>query len=379
MPSRSHVVRLGDDQLGRLRHVCGLFDGPDDAARVLLPFVLDGIERGDRVIHVVQDRAAHVARLPETADVSAALASGQLEIRTWDEAYLSWGGFSSAKMLAYVRRVLREGPSLGFPATRLIGDMEWALGGAPGVEELIDYERGLNAILSRPGAWTVCAYDKRRHPAAGMADLVAAHQAAMEGGRMRKTAQNPPATEPRERLLAAASLLFAENGVARTGVDTLIEAAGVAKATFYRHFPSKDALVMAWLADPRTRWFDRVRLKAEAEAARPGDVIPRLFEAVAEWLEDGDFVGCPYLNTAVEVSGSAHPAGEASRGYLAEIREYLTRSLAEAGHADAARLGPELHALLAGAISLGVATRSTAPALAAREAAIRLIEGDAGT
>jgi AcrR family transcriptional regulator len=183
---------------------------------------------------------------------------------------------------------------------------------------------------------------------------------------------------PRERVLAAASLLFAENGASRTGVDTLIEAAGVAKATFYRHFPSKDALVVAWLEDPRTRWFDRVRAEVEAKATGPGEIVPLLFEAVAEWLESGDFVGCPYLNTAIEVSGTTHPGGEPSRNYLAEIGQYLTEKVADAGHSDAARLGPEIHALLAGSISLGVANRSSAHVLAARDAAMHLMAGAPG-
>jgi AcrR family transcriptional regulator len=278
-------------------------------------------------------------------------------------------------MLAYIRHVFREGPSLGFTSTRLIGDMEWALTGAPGADELVDYEAGLDAILARPGAWALCAYDVRRHPADRMAEVVAAHHAAVVGGRLGATDSSAPPSAPRERVLAAASLLFAENGVARTGVDTLIDAAGVAKATFYRHFPSKDALVVAWLKDPRTRWFDGIRAQVESEATEPRDVIPRLFEAVAEWLEAGDFIGCPYLNTALEVSGTGHPAAEASGSYLAEMGRYLTETLAEAGHPDAARLGPELHALLAGAISLGVANRSSAHVLAARDAAMQLIGG----
>ena len=366
---------MADAELGRHRHVCGLFEGPNDAEGVLLPFVLEGLARGNRVIHAVEDREAYLGGLARRIDVSAALESGQLEIRTWDETYLLGGSFSSRRMLAYIRHLFREGPSLGFAGTRLIGEMEWALSGAPGADELLDYEAGVDAILARPGAWALCAYDVRHHPANQMADVVAAHEAAVVEGTLRANEAVRTPTTPRERVLAAASLLFAENGVSRTGVDTLIEAAGVAKATFYRHFPSKDALVVAWLEDPRTRWFDRVRAQVESRAPAAGDVIPLIFEAVAEWLEAGDFTGCPYLNTAIEVSGTAHPASEPSRSYLAEIGQYLTAKLAEAGHPDAARLGPELHALLAGAISLGVANRSSAHVLAARDAAIQLTGG----
>jgi AcrR family transcriptional regulator len=363
---------MADADLGRHRHVCGLFEGPDDAEGVVLPFLLEGLARGNRVIHAVEDREAYLDGLARRIDVSAALESGQLEIRAWDETYLEGGAFSSRRMLAYIRHLFREGPSLGFAGTRLIGDMEWALSGAPGADELVEYEAGLDAILARPGAWTLCAYDVRQYPVDRMADVVAVHEAVVVGGKLGENEAVRTPTTPRERILAAATLLFAENGVSRTGVDTLIEAAGVAKATFYRHFPSKDALVVAWLEDPRTRWFDRLRAQVESQAGAPDEIVPMLFEAVAEWLEAGDFVGCPYLSTAIEVSGTSHPAAEPSRTYLAEIGQYLTRKLAEAGHPDAARLGPELHALLAGSISLGVANRSSAHVLAAREATIQL-------
>jgi AcrR family transcriptional regulator len=339
---------------------------------MLLPFVVDGLQRGDRVVHIVQDRDAYLRRLTKETDVSAALESGQLEVKDWAEAYLSGGSFSASRMLTYVRRSIRRGPSLGFPATRLIGDMEWALEDLPGVDQLVAYEAGLTAILARPQTTVVCAYDVRRHSAGSIAQVLEAHQAAVIGGTLKRTASGM-ATSPRDRILAAASLLFAENGITRTGVDTLIEAAGVAKATFYRHFPTKDALVLAWLQDPRTRWFDRVRAETEASATSPGDQILRFFEAVADWLETDDFTGCAYLNVALEIPNPADPVAQAINDYLAEIERYFQDLAAAAGHHNHARLGKELHALLAGAIALGVATRSTAAALAARNAAARLL------
>jgi hypothetical protein len=116
-----------------------------------------------------------------------------------------------------------------------------------------------------------------------------------------------------------------------------------------------------------------VRTQAEARAATPADVIPRFFEGVAGWLEADDFLGCPFLNTAVELSDASHPAAETIRESLAEIGSYLERSAAAAGHPDAAQVGRQLQALLAGSISLAVANRTATHALAARDAAIQLL------
>ncbi len=284
MPDRGGDVRIGESSLGRHRHVCALFDGPDDAAAVLIPFVLDRLRAGERVVHVVESRERYLASFGPDVDVRAAVASRQLDVRTWDTAYLSGGTFSATRMLAYVRRLLREAPGLGFPAMRLVGDMGWTAARAPGTQELLAYETGLNAILARPNVAVICAFDTRHLDADRVAGLLAAHDAALLNDRLQRTPEIAPLTGPRERILAAAVLLFGENGPRQTGIDSLIEAAGVAKATFYRHFQSKDALILAWLRDPRTRWFDHVRATAEARAATPDELIVRLFDAVAERL-----------------------------------------------------------------------------------------------
>ena len=375
MAQRSRAIRLGSAQLGRERHLCGLFEGPVDAASVLVPFVVDALEAGERVVHLVESREAALETLAASVDVPAALDSGQLDVRTWGETYLSDGAFSRPRMLTEIRRSLREAEGLGFPATRLIGDMEWAEGAVPGVDELIAYETELETVLTRPRISVICAYDARRHSSARIAAILAVHEAALVDGHLRPAAGVGRAASPRQRILAAASVLFAENGTGATGVDTLIEVAGVAKATFYRHFPSKDTLIVAWLEDPRTRWFDRVRATAEARAATPEELVPRLFDAVAEWLAADDFIGCPYLNASVEISPS-HPAAAAIRDYLADIGRYLEERAAAAGHADAPRMGRELHTLLAGSIALGIAYRTSSFVLAARDAAVQLLASD---
>jgi AcrR family transcriptional regulator len=376
MAKGSPTVRLGGVPLGRSRHVCAVFDGAHDAAAVIVPFVLDRLAAGDHVVHFVESRDAVLTRLAPDLDVPAAVESGQLDVRSWIDSYIEGGAFSRRRMLATVRRSLRLARARGFPATRLIGEMGWARDGVPGVGDLIEYETEIDAILARPRVSIVCAYDVQQHSAGRIAAVLAIHDAGFVDGELRPGTAAGPAAAPRGRILAAAAVLFAENGIGRTGVDSLIEAAGIAKATFYRQFPSKDALVLAWLEDPRTRWFDRVRAAAEEKAATPNDLVPRLFEAVAEWLETGDFVGCPYLNASVEVSDPQHPVAGVIRDYLAEMGRYLEAAVRATGRRDAARLGRELHALLAGSITLGVANRSKAHVLVARDAAVQLLRAE---
>ena len=74
---------------------------------------------------------------------------GQLEVRTWAEAYLRDGHFDQDRMLALIQDVLEGGAQQGFPLTRLVAQMEWALEDRPGVDDLVEYETRLNYLLPR--------------------------------------------------------------------------------------------------------------------------------------------------------------------------------------------------------------------------------------
>jgi AcrR family transcriptional regulator len=355
--------------------VCVLLDGPDEAESILLPFIVEGFEQGDRAFHMIDPalRDAHIEGIRASGvDVEAAAASHQLEVRTWTESYLCGGKFDGSAQLKYVTEVLDTGKRMGFPRTRLIGSMEWALDDES-ARDLIRYEAGVDEYLSTVPDVAVCTYDLNRHNARMIAEVISAHPVSLIGGMLRMN-RGAGRASARDRLLTAASQLFPEAGVQATGVDAIIESAGAAKATFYRHFPSKDDLIVAWLRDPRTRWFDRVRAEAERPAADPREQILRFFEAVARWLENEGSRGCPYLNTAIEITDPAHPARAVVREYLDEISAYLRKLLVDAGYPDADRRAMELHALLAGAISLAVAHETTAFAITARRAAERLLD-----
>jgi AcrR family transcriptional regulator len=376
MPQRtsSRLNRLTGDDLRDHRHICALVDGPAEADEVLVPFIAEGIEAGDRAIDIVDPglRDAHTARLRGSGiDVAGAVASGQLEVRTWQDAYLRGGTFDPSAQLAYVRSALDEGSALGYPRTRLTGSTEWAVE-ASTVRDLLAYEAKLDEILGNKPDLIVCTYDLRHHSPRTIADVLGVHAAAVVGGELR-TSGGPARASARERLLSAALRRFHESGIQATGVDALIAEAGIAKATFYRQFPSKDDLVVAWLRDPRTRWLDRVRGAVEARAVDGGDAVPVFFDALADWLAAEGYRGCPYLNTAAEITDASHPARTVVIEFLQDVEDYLAGLLVAAGYRNPRPLAAQLQALAAGAITLGVARRSGAAALAARDAAVAVL------
>jgi AcrR family transcriptional regulator len=368
------TTKLADAELRDHRHVCALVDGPIEGDPALMAFVREGLAEGDRLVHIVDpaERKAHLNELRALGiDVDAAMASRQLEVRTWTDSYLRGGRFDRTAQLALLRQILAEGRERGYPRTRIVATMEWALDGDVDAE-LMTYEARVNELLRKAPDVVICAYDLKRHSARIIADVLGVHAVALVGGVLR-TNPAPTRVSARDRLIAAAGDLFAANGVQATGVDAIIAAADVAKATFYRHFPSKDDLVVAWLRDPAARWLDRVRNQVEAHGATGADAIPVLFEVVAEWLETEDYRGCPYLNTAAELMEPSHPARVVIREFLQEVEDYLTEKLTAGDYENPRMLASEIQTLLAGAITLAVARRSSASALTAREATIALL------
>lgn len=145
-------VHLAGSALDRARHVCAFFHSRDEEYRVLMPFITEGFEHGDRAFHIVDpnNRAEHMERLREAGiDTESAEAKGQLTVLRWEDAYLRGGHFDQNAMLALIEEVLRAGQAEGFPLTRLVANMEWALEDRPGVEDIVEYETRLNFILPK--------------------------------------------------------------------------------------------------------------------------------------------------------------------------------------------------------------------------------------
>src|SRR5215469_14648344 len=127
MKTSTAPIPFAGSTLGRYRHICAFFSSPEEEYATLLPFVRDGIERGERAYHVLpaQYRQEHLEQLRSAGiDVTTAQQRHQLEVATPEEVYLRGGGFSKDAMLATIQEALKTGPTLGFPLTRLIAHAE---------------------------------------------------------------------------------------------------------------------------------------------------------------------------------------------------------------------------------------------------------------
>jgi AcrR family transcriptional regulator len=192
----------------------------------------------------------------------------------------------------------------------------------------------------------------------------------------RDALSTPDTTPARSRILRTAASLFARDGVPSTGVDRLIEEADVAKATFYRHFASKDALVAAWLRSPEARWLDVLsELDPEAPPLRR---LLDIWPLVAEWQERAGSPGCPYLNTLVEIRDPDKEAYAEVVSFIGEVESWFTRTAAEADLPDPETLGERLRVLMMGALMAVRLDGSGGPLEVARWIAVSILASNTG-
>jgi AcrR family transcriptional regulator len=134
------------------------------------------------------------------------------------------------------------------------------------------------------------------------------------------------------------------------GVDEVVAEAGVAKATLYHHFPSKDDLVLAFLQEREERWtFDWVAAEARRRGTTPEGRLLAIFDLFDEWFRREDFEGCSFINVLLEMTAE-HPAGRASVRHLETIRMVVTELAEEAGLREPGEFAQSWHILMKGSI-----------------------------
>jgi AcrR family transcriptional regulator len=150
----------------------------------------------------------------------------------------------------------------------------------------------------------------------------------------------------------AAYELFSRRGIRGVGIDAIISQSGVARMTLYRHFASKEDLVLAFLAQRDEQW-TRKWLQGEVErrTQEPALSLLAIFDVFDEWFRRPDFEGCAFINVTLETAcDQADPVHLASNGYLAGIREFLQTLARGAGIADVEDFSRKWHILMKGSI-----------------------------
>jgi hypothetical protein len=201
MDTNGHSLQFAGGTLGKRRHICAFFNSLDEQHRVLGSFIKDGFDHGDRAFHLVdpEQRDHHLMRLADAGvDVHEAIGSGQLEVRPWQDGPLRGGRFDQDAWVASFEQVLQSGPAAGYPRTRFLAQMDWALVDLPGVEDLIEFETRVNYVVPKYDDAVICAYDLSKFGASVVMDALRTHPVVIIGGLLH---ENPFFVSPDEFLL----------------------------------------------------------------------------------------------------------------------------------------------------------------------------------
>jgi AcrR family transcriptional regulator len=171
------------------------------------------------------------------------------------------------------------------------------------------------------------------------------------------------ASRPRDRVLDTADTLFFSIGVRAVGVDRIVAEAGVARATFFKHFPTKDHLVAAYLERRAER--ARITLTAlrESHPTQPHRVLAAIADVVDDYRDLPGFRGCEFINAAAEFADPAHPAHRLAVDHRQWVTDFLAEVLADMGHDDSdetarAMMMVRTGALVGASLEIGISDSS---------------------
>ena len=177
-----------------------------------------------------------------------------------------------------------------------------------------------------------------------------------------------------EKILATATSLFESRGIQASGVDTIIAEAGIAKATLYKHFPSKNLLITAYLRDKSDKFYEWLNSRLASKKADSLDILMSLCELVEQWIVTPEFHGLPFHIAAVEFPDPEHPINQYSAVLAVELQGYLSKIAETAGAKDPETLGQQLTILFEGAALVERLSPGMGAAKRAKNAAITLIK-----
>ncbi|BDZ44628.1 MEDS domain-containing protein [Naasia aerilata] len=201
-------VTFAGGVLDRYRHVCAFVNGPREADLLFDPFVSDGVDRGDRLLYLVDPArsAGPVNRLRHLGyDAGALLEQHRCEVRTWNDTYLRTGHFDQAEMLGLLDELLTARRS---PRIRMVADMGWAVGQRDAEDRLIEFEARANFLHARHEHVVICAYDPTLFDGSFIVDILRTHPMVVIGGML----QENPFFEPPSAFLGERGLVRPTDG-----------------------------------------------------------------------------------------------------------------------------------------------------------------------
>jgi len=193
-------ISLAGSQLGGARHVCAFFNSEEEEYGVLLPFIKEGLQCGDKAVHVINpdQRAGHLQRLTGVGiDPTAAEKAGQLEVRINSDVYIREGRFDQDRMLQVFEQLASGNAKGDFPLSRIVCRMDWVAQDRSYVDDVIEFESRVNDVWNRHDDAVVCTYYLSQFGGDTVIDIMRTHPLIIIGGILQ---QNPFFVAPDEFL-----------------------------------------------------------------------------------------------------------------------------------------------------------------------------------
>ena len=181
----------------------------------------------------------------------------------------------------------------------------------------------------------------------------------------------------RDELVEKATTIFYRNGFQATGMDMLVAETGISKTSIYKHFKTKDDLIVASLQHRDAFLRDWLFGRIGQLATTPREQLIAMFDALDEWFRQPDFYGCMFAKACSEYQDPEHPIHREATKHVDRVSSQLAIIAEQAGLNGPAQLARQLALLKEGAVVLATMGRGSRPALDAKMVAIQLIE-DAG-
>lgn len=184
------------ESLSAPMHICGFFDSREQQYEVIIPYIMEGLEKNEKVINILEgNRHSEHCRCLANNGISIAekLSSGQLEVLASENTYIKDGKFAAERMYKMLEQTLLSASRAGYESVRACGDMVWALKNLPGTDELLEYEASLNLLTPKHDVSLICMYDVSSFSQSTIMDILLTHPYVIKDGKISK---NPHYVEP---------------------------------------------------------------------------------------------------------------------------------------------------------------------------------------